>query len=202
MARYTGPTSRINRRFGQPIFQSKKANEKKPYLPGIHGKTLRRKVTDYSQGLNEKQKLRYMYGLTEKQFHLTFERAKKQHGVTGEVFMQLLECRLDNIVYLLGYARTRKASRQMVTHGHVLVNGKKTDIPSFACKPGDTIEVSEKSNSRQMAQRGLDDTALRTPPAWLERVEGAFKGTISRLPIRDEMDKSINEQLIVEFYSR
>ena len=165
MARYTGPTSRINRRFGQPIFQSKKANEKKPYLPGIHGKTLRRKVTDYSQGLNEKQKLRYMYGLTEKQFRLTFERAKKQHGVTGEVFMQLLECRLDNIVYLLGYARTRTASRQM-------------------------------------AQRGLDDTALRTPPAWLERVEGAFKGTISRLPIRDEMDKSINEQLIVEFYSR
>ena len=202
MARYTGPVTRINRRFGQAIFQAKKAMEKKPYLPGIHGPRLRRKASEYSLGLNEKQKLRFMYGLTEKQFRLTFARAKKQRGVTGEVFMQLLEIRLDNIVYLLGFARTRKASRQMVTHGHVVVNGKKVDIPSFNCKPGDVVEISEKSNSRQLAQRGLDDTQLHNPPAWLERIDGAFRGTVSRLPIRDEMDKTINEQLIVEFYSR
>ncbi|MFI3291447.1 MAG: 30S ribosomal protein S4 [Opitutales bacterium] len=202
MARYTGPTSRINRRFGQAIFQSKKAEERKAYLPGIHGPRLRRKASEYAMGLNEKQKLRYMYGLTEKQFRLTFERAKKQRGVTGEIFMQLLDCRLDNVIYLLGFARTRKAARQMVTHGHVLVNGIKTDIPSYTCKPGCVVEVSEKSNSRQLAQRGLDDSVLRPVPAWLEKAEGTFKGTISRLPIRDEMDKTINEQLIVEFYSR
>ena len=175
---------------------------KKPYIPGQHGPRLRRRVTDYSMGLNEKQKLRFMFGLSEKQFRLTFERAKKQRGVTGEIFMQMLETRLDNIIYTLGFARTRKAARQFVTHGHVQVNGKKVDIASFACKPGDVIEVRDRTSSRQLAQRSLDESQLRTPPAWVERVEDAFRGTISRLPIRDEMDKTINEQLIVEFYSR
>lgn len=202
MSRYTGPTTRINRRFNTALFPAKKAMTNKPYLPGQHGPRLRRRVSDYSMGLTEKQKLRFMYGLTEKQFRLTFERAKRQGGVTGEVFMQLLEVRLDNVVYLLGFGRTRKAARQLVTHGHVLVNGQKVDIPSFSCKPGDTVEVREKSSSRQLAQRSLDESQLRTSPAWVERVEGAFKGTISRLPIRDEMDKTINEQLIVEYYSR
>ena len=202
MSRYTGPTQRINRRFNTALFNAKKAMTNKAYLPGIHGPRLRRRVTDYSMGLTEKQKLRFMYGLTEKQFRLTFERAKRQGGVTGEVFMQLLEVRLDNIVYLLGFGRTRKAARQLVTHGHVQVNGAKIDIPSFSCKPGDVVEVREKSSSRQLAQRSLDESALRNPPAWLDRVDGAFKGTVNRLPIRDEMDKTINEQLIVEFYSR
>ncbi len=202
MSRYTGPTTRINRRFGQALFPEKKAMKNKPYIPGQHGRTLRRRVTDYSMGLNEKQKLRFMYGLSEKQFRLTFQRAKAIRGVTGEIFMRLLETRLDNIIYLLGFARTRKAARQFVTHGHVQVNGKKVDIPSYTCVPGDVVEVRERSSSRQLAQRSLDESQLRTPPAWIERVDDAFRGTISRLPIRDEMDKTINDQLIVEFYSR
>ena len=193
MSRYTGPTTRINRRFGMPLFPESKAMQKKPYIPGQHGPHLRRRVTEYSLGLNEKQKLRFMYGLAEKQFRLTFQRAKKRRGVTGEIFMQMLETRLDNVVYLLGFARTRKAARQFVTHGHIQVNGKKVDIPSFEC---------DRTSSRQLAQRSLDESQLRTPPAWIERVDDAFRGTISRLPIRDEMDKTINEQLIVEFYSR
>ncbi len=202
MSRYTGATTRINRRFGQAIFPEKKAMQNKPYLPGQHGPHLRRRVSDYSTGLNEKQKLRMMYGLSEKQFRLTFERAKRTRGVTGEIFMQLLETRLDNVVYLLGFARTRKAARQFVCHGHVQVNGRKVDIPSFECVPGDVVEVRDRSSARQLAQRSLDESQLRASPAWLERDEAAFKGTLSRLPIRDEMDKTINDQLIVEFYSR
>ncbi len=202
MSRYTGPTTKINRRFGMAIFPENKAMQKKPYIPGQHGPRLRRRVTDYSMGLCEKQKLRFMYGLSEKQFRLTFARAKNIRGVTGEIFMQLLEVRLDNIIYLLGFARTRKAARQFVTHGHVQVNGQKVDIPSFSCKPGDVVEIRDRAASRQLAQRALDESQLRAVPAWIERVEDAFKGTVSRLPIRDEMDKTINEQLIVEFYSR
>lgn len=202
MSRYTGPTTRINRRFSQALFPAKKAMTKKPYIPGQHGPRLRRKVSDYSTGLCEKQKLRFMFGLTEKQFRLTFERAKRQRGVTGEIFMQLLELRLDNVVYQLGFARTRKAARQLVNHGHVQVNGVKVDIPSYSCKAGEVVEVREKSSSRQLVQRGLDESSMRPIPAWLERVDDAFKGTVNRAPIRDEMDKTINEQLIVEFYSR
>lgn len=202
MSRYTGPTTKINRRFGMAIFPENKAMQKKPYIPGQHGPRLRRRVTDYSMGLCEKQKLRFMYGLSEKQFRLTFARAKNIRGVTGEIFMQLLEVRLDNIIYLLGFARTRKAARQFVTHGHVQVNGQKVDIPSYSCKPGDVVEIRDRAASRQLAQRALDESQLRAVPAWIERVEDAFKGTVSRLPIRDEMDKTINEQLIVEFYSR
>ena len=202
MSRYTGPTTKINRRFGMAIFPENKAMQKKPYIPGQHGPRLRRRVTDYSMGLCEKQKLRFMYGLSEKQFRLTFARAKNIRGVTGEIFMQLLEVRLDTIIYLLGFARTRKAARQFVTHGHVQVNGQKVDIPSYSCKPGDVVEIRDRAASRQLAQRALDESQLRAVPAWIERVEDAFKGTVSRLPIRDEMDKTINEQLIVEFYSR
>ncbi len=202
MSRYTGPTTKINRRFGMALFPANKAMTKKPYIPGQHGPRLRRRVTNYSTGLNEKQKLRFMYGLSEKQFRLTFERAKRQRGITGEIFMQLLEVRLDNIIYLLGFASTRKAARQFVTHGHVQVNGKKVDIPSYSCKPGDVVEVRDRASSRQLAQKALDESQLKAAPAWIDRVDEAYRGTISRLPIRDEMDKSINDQLIVEFYSR
>ncbi len=202
MSRYTGPTTRINRRFGMALFPKKKAMDRKAYIPGQHGPHLRRRVTNYSTGLCEKQKLRFMYGLSEKQFRLTFERAKRQRGVTGEIFMQLLETRLDNIIYLLGFASTRKAARQFVTHGHVQVNGVKVDIPSYTCKPGDVVEVRDRTSSRQLAQKSLDEGQLKAAPAWIERVDEAYRGTISRLPIRDEMDKTINDQLIVEFYSR
>lgn len=202
MSRYTGPTTRINRRFAQAIFAPNKAYERKSYPPGQHGPRLRRRVSDYSLGLNEKQKLRFMYGLSEKQFRLTFKRAKNQRGVTGEIFMQLLEMRLDSVVYLLGFAKSRQAARQFVNHGHILVNGQKVDIPSFQCSAGDEIEVRDRTSSRQLATRCLEETTGRPVPAWLESNSDALKGTISREPTRDEMDQSINEQLIVEFYSR
>ena len=136
MARYTGPTTRINRRFGQAIFAPTKAYERKPHPPGQHGPRLRRKLSDYAIGLNEKQKLRFMYGMTEKQFRLTFEKAKNTRGVTGEIFLQMLECRLDSVIYRLGFAKSRAAARQFVSHGHIVVNGTKTDIASFMVKEG------------------------------------------------------------------
>lgn len=202
MARYTGPTTRINRRFSQAIFPPNKAFERKPHPPGIHGPRLRRRVSDYSIGLNEKQKLRFLFGLTEKQFRLTFARAKAQRGVTGEIFLRLLEMRLDNVVYLLGLARTRKASRQFVCHGHIMVNGHKVDIPSYEVKPGDVVEVRDRTSSKQLATRCLEDSQYRTVPAWLTMERDALRGTVNREPEADEMEQSINLQIIVEFYSR
>ncbi|GAB4268295.1 MAG TPA: 30S ribosomal protein S4 [Opitutae bacterium] len=202
MSRYTGPTTRINRRFGQSIFPPNKAFERKPYPPGVHGPRLRRRVTEYSIGLNEKQKLRFMYGLSEKQFRLLFEKAKTQRGVTGEVFMQMLELRLDNVVYLLGLARTRSAARQFVAHGHIRVNGKKVDIPSYACNPGDEVEVRDRTSSKQLATRSLEETQYRAVAPWLTMDESLLRAQVNRVPTREEMDPSINEQLIVEFYSR
>lgn len=200
--RYTGPTTRINRRFKMAIFPATKAYERKPYLPGIHGAHLKRRVSDYSLGLNEKQKLRFMFGLSEAQFRLTFEKAKRARGVTGETFLCLLECRLDNIVYLMGFAKTRKAARQLVGHGHVCVNGHKVDIPSYSCQPGEVISISEKLPSRQLATRSLDESQGRNCPSWLTVQADNLKGTVDRLPIREEMVSEIDEQLIVEYYSR
>ncbi|MFW6353400.1 MAG: 30S ribosomal protein S4 [Verrucomicrobiota bacterium] len=202
MARYTGPSTRINRRFGMSIFPPNKAQDRKPHPPGQHGPRMRRKVSEYGLGLNEKQKLRYLYGLTEKQFRRTFEKAKAQRGVTGEIFLQLLESRVDAVVYSLGFARTRRMARQFVTHGHIKVNGRKVDIPSFQISPGDTIEVREASSSRQLATRALEDTRIRTVPNWISRNEDTLTATISRLPAGDEIETGVNVQLIVEFYSR
>lgn len=202
MARYTGPTTRINRRFGQAIFAPNKAFERKPHPPGIHGPRLRRKLSDYSIGLNEKQKLRYMYGLTEKQFRRTFMKAKASRGVTGEVFLQLLETRLDNIIYRLGLARSRQAARQFVCHGHILCNGHKVDIASYEVKPGDIIEVRERTSSRQLATSNIEDSQYRTVPAWLALDAGSLRATANRLPTAEEMEQGINLQLIVEYYSR
>lgn len=200
--RYTGPTTRINRRFKMAIFPATKAYERKPYLPGIHGAHLKRRVSDYSLGLNEKQKLRFMFGLSEAQFRLTFEKAKHARGVTGETFLRLLECRLDNIVYLMGFAKTRKAARQLVTHGHICVNGHKVNIPSYSCEPGEVISVGEKLPSRQLATRSLDESQGRNCPSWLTVQADSLKGTVDRLPVREEMVSDIDEQLIVEYYSR
>jgi small subunit ribosomal protein S4 len=141
MARYTGPTTRISRRFATPIFGATKAFEKRNFPPGQHGPKLRRKLSEYAVGLNEKQKLRYTYGLLERQFRRTFEIAKRERGVTGERFLQLLETRLDSVVYLLGFAKSRAAARQLVGHGHVRVNGHKLDIASAVIKAGDEIEI-------------------------------------------------------------
>ena len=202
MSRYTGPTTRINRRFSQAIFAPTKAFERKPHLPGQHGPRLRRKLSDYAIGLNEKQKLRYMYGMTEKQFRLTFERAKSKRGVTGEIFLQMLECRLDNVVYRLGLAKSRAAARQFVGHGHVVVNGKKTDIASFSVKEGDEIEVRERTSSRQLATQSLEGSQARIVPEWLNLNTDSLKATVNRIPSVDETEQSINVQLIVEYYSR
>jgi small subunit ribosomal protein S4 len=202
MARYTGPTARINRRFNVAIFTPGKAEERKPHPPGVHGPRLRRKTSEYGIGLNEKQKLRYMYGLTEKQFRLLFEKAKRQRGVTGEIFLQLLERRLDNVIYVTGFAKTRRQARQFVGHGHIKVNGRKVDIPSFLVSPGDEIEVKPRTSSRQLATRALEDTRIRTTPLWISRVDDSLKATVHRLPATEDIDVPVNVQLIVEFYSR
>jgi small subunit ribosomal protein S4 len=202
MSRYTGPTTRINRRFGQALFPANRAFEKKPHPPGQHGPRLRRKKSEYAIGLDEKQKLRFMFGLTEKQFRLTFEKAKNQRGVTGEIFLQMLETRLDNVVYTMGLARTRSAARQFVCHGHILVNGKKVDIPSYRVVEGEKISVREASSSRALATLNLADSQYRTVPQWINVNADALEAVINRMPTREEMDSSINEQLIVEFYSR
>src|ERR1043165_7046904 len=156
MARYTGPRVRISRRFGTPIFGPSKYLERKNYGPGMHGPKSRRKNTDYALGLIEKQKFRYYYGLLERQFRGVYERALKRRGVTGETMLQILETRLDNVVFHLGFATTRPAARQMVTHGHVKVNGKKVNIPSYALKVNDAIEVKDTNVARQMASKNLE----------------------------------------------
>jgi small subunit ribosomal protein S4 len=202
MARYTGPRVRISRRFGVPIFGPSKYLERRNYGPGVHGPKSRRKHTDYALGLIEKQKLRYYYGLLERQFRGVYERALKRRGVTGEQMLQILETRLDNVIYHLGFAGTRAAARQMVCHGHVKVNGRKVDIPSYALKVNDTIEVKDNNVSRQLATRGLEISTSRVVPEWLSLNKDAFKGVVMRIPTRDEIQPIANEQAVVEFYSR
>ncbi|MDR0445265.1 MAG: 30S ribosomal protein S4 [Puniceicoccales bacterium] len=202
MSRYTGPKARVNRRFSQNIFPACKAAERKPYCPGQHGPRLRRRHSDYALGLNEKQKLRYMYGLTEKQFRLSFERAKKERGIVGEIFMRSLEMRLDSVVYLMGLARTRRAARQFVTHGHVMVDRVRVNIPSFICAPGHCIEAVNRPASKRLLSQNVDDTRYRNLPAWMSFNADLLKGQVDRVPSREEMTQEINGQLVVEFYSR
>ena len=203
MARYKGPRVRISRRFGQPIFGPSKYLERRAYPPGVHGpKKSRRKQSDYGLGLAEKQKLRYQYGLMEAQFRRMFEKALKKRGVTGETLLQLLETRLDNVVFRIGFATTRPAARQMVTHGHIRVNGRKVSSPSFNVKPGDVIEVRESPATRQLATKSLESAQVRPVPSWINFTRDAFKGQVVRIPSRDEIQPIVNEQLIVEFYSR
>ncbi|MDP1581270.1 MAG: 30S ribosomal protein S4 [Candidatus Didemnitutus sp.] len=202
MARYTGPTTRISRRFGTYILGSAKVLERRNFPPGQHGPKSRRKLSEYAIGLNEKQKLRYIYGLLERQFRRTFATAKRERGVTGERFLQLLETRLDSVTYLLGFAKSRAQGRQLVNHGHVKVNGRKVDIASYTLVAGDTIEIKAVTNSRQIVTRSMEESRARVVPGWLTRNDEALSAVVTRLPTRDEMDPSINEQLIVEFYSR
>jgi small subunit ribosomal protein S4 len=202
MARYTGPRVRISRRFGIPIFGPSKYLERRNYGPGVHGPKSRRKHTDYGLGLIEKQKLRYYYGLMEKQFRGVYEKALRRRGVTGEHMLQILETRLDNVVYHLGFANTRAAARQMVSHGHVTVNGRKVGIPSFALKVNNVIEVKNNNVSRQLATKNLEVAASRAIPDWLSLNKEEFKGAVMRIPTRSEINPIANEQAIVEFYSR
>ena len=203
MARYTGPKDKISRRFGVAIFGPSKAMERRNFAPGQHGaRSGRKKLSDYAVALAEKQKLRYIYGLLERQFRRVFENAKRERGVTGERFLQLLETRLDSTVYLLGLAKSRAAARQFVNHGHIRVNGHKVDIASYNVQPGDEIEVKNTPASRQLATRCLEENRIRNVPGWLTMNPETFKATVVRLPTREEMTQEINEQLIVEFYSR
>jgi len=202
MARYIGPRVRISRRFGLPIFGPTKYLERRNYGPGVHGPKSRRKTTDYGLGLIEKQKLRYYYGLLERQFRGVYERALKKRGVTGETMLQILETRLDSVVYHLGFANTRPAARQMVTHGHIKVNGRKVNIPSCGVKVNDVVEVKDSSVSRQAATRNLEMATSRAVPDWLSLNKDAFKGTLVRVPSREDIQPIANEQAVVEFYSR
>jgi small subunit ribosomal protein S4 len=202
MARYTGPRVRISRRFGIPIFGPTKYLERRNYGPGVHGPKSRRKTTDYGLGLLEKQKLRYYYGLMERQFRGVYEKALRRRGVTGEQMLKILETRLDNVVYHLGFANTRAAARQMVGHGHMKVNGRKVSIPSYALRVNDIIEVRDNSRARQMATKNLESATSRAVPDWLSLTRDAFKGVVMRIPTRDEIQPIANEQAVVEFYSR
>lgn len=199
MARYTGPRWKLSRRLGISLSGSGK-ELKRPYPPGEHGASQRRKISEYGMQLQEKQKLRHMYGMTEKQFRRAFDKAGKMQGIHGENFMILLESRLDNLVYRLGLARTRSQARQLVTHGHVTVNGNKVDRPSYQVKPGDTIGLREKSRNLGIVKDALENSQFL--PDYLTFDEEKKEGTYSRLPERSELPSEINETLIVEFYSR
>ena len=202
MARYTGPRVRISRRFGVAIFGPSKYLERRPYPPGMHGPKSRRKFTEYGLGLIEKQKLKYFYGLMERQFRGVYEKALRRRGVTGEQMLQILETRLDNVVFHLGFGTTRASARQLVGHGHVQVNGRKVDISSYALRVNDVITVKNHTVSRQLATKNLEGSTSRSVPDWLSLTKDEFKGVVMRIPTRDEIQPIANEQAVVEFYSR
>jgi small subunit ribosomal protein S4 len=203
MARYTGPKSKISRRFGIALFGPSKALERKNYGPGMHGpKGARRKQSEYALALAEKQKLRYQYGVLERQFRRYFQIALTRRGVTGEILLQLLETRLDNVVYRLGFANSRASARQFVGHGHITVNGRKVDVSSYNVRPGDVVAVKDRPASRSLAARFLELTQIAPVPDWLVLDKEQFSGTVSRIPTREEIAPIVNEQLIVELYSR
>jgi small subunit ribosomal protein S4 len=202
MARYTGPTTKIARKFGEPIFGPDKVLEKKNYPPGMHGiNKKRKKVSEYGIQLQEKQKAKFTYGVLEKQFANTFKKASRMQGVTGETLLQLLESRLDNVVYRLGIAPTRASARQLVTHRHITVNGKLVNIPSYTLKPGDLVGVREKSKSLEIVTDSL--TSNRSSKySWLEWDGDQLVGKFMTSPERSDIPENIKEQLIVELYSK
>lgn len=201
MARYTGPKVRISRRFNEPILGENKALQKKAYAPGQHGRGKKRKQSEYAVQLAEKQKAKYIYGLLERQFAKLFSTASSKKGVTGEVLLQLLEARLDNTVFRLGVAPTRRAARQLVLHKHITVNGDVVNIPSFTLRPGDLIGVRERSKSLEVVTNSLSLQGSRKYN-WLEWDNNEMVGKIINLPLRQDIPENINEQLIVELYSK
>lgn len=208
MARYTGPLCRLCRREGEKLFlkgtrctTEKCGIERRKYAPGQHGQG-RGKLSDYGLQLREKQKVRRIYGIMERQFRLYFERASRMKGVTGEVLLQLLERRLDAAVYRMGFAANRREARQLVKHGHFLVNGRSVDIPSFLMKPGDVVEVKEASRENVTITESLSIAEHRGIPDWIEFDAKAVKGTFVRIPTREEIQLPVQEQLIVELYSK
>ncbi|MBF2593724.1 30S ribosomal protein S4 [Listeria welshimeri] len=200
MARYTGPSWKVSRRLGISLSGTGKELERRPYAPGQHGPTQRKKISEYGLQQAEKQKLRHMYGLTERQFKNTFNKAGKLQGKHGENFMILLEQRLDNIVYRLGLARTRRAARQLVNHGHITVDGKRVDIPSYQVSVGQVISVREKSAKNSVIAESLDVSSF--VPEYVTFDAETLTGSLNRIPERSELAAEINEAFIVEFYSR
>lgn len=200
MSRYTGPVYKKSRRLGFSVLENGKELAKRPYAPGIHGISRRKKSSEYGIQLEEKQKLRFMYGLSEKQFARTFERAGKMSGIHGENLLKLLESRLDNIVYRMGLANTRRGARQLVNHGHITVNGKSVNIPSYTVKPGDVISVKEKSLNHPAMKQALENVVARAK--FVEFDANKMTGTYVRYPERSELNADVNESLVVEFYNR
>jgi small subunit ribosomal protein S4 len=201
MARYTGPRVRISRRFNEPILGDNKALQKKNYAPGQHGRGKKRKQSEYATQLNEKQKAKYIYGLLERQFAKVFSEASRKKGKTGEVLLQLLEARLDNTVYRLGIAPTRRAARQLVLHKHIQVNGETVNVPSYTLKPGDLVGVRERSKSLEVVTNSLSMQGAKRYN-WLEWDGNEMVGKIVNLPPREDIPENISEQLIVELYSK
>ncbi len=205
MARYTGPRARVSRRLGTNIWGTRGetiAMEKRPYPPGEHGRTRRRgNVSEYLMQMQEKQKARFTYGINERQFRTLYAEASRRPGVTGETLLQYCELRLDNIVYRAGWAATRPQARQLTGHGHIDVNGRKVNIPSFRVRKGDVIRIRDKSRQLTVIQWNMEALG-RTPPPWIEATDGGQEVAIRELPIREQIDTPVREQLIVELYSK
>ena len=203
MARYTGPICKLCRREGLKLCDKRKcASEKRSYPPGMHGQNIRRKQSEYATQLREKQKTKRIYGVLEKQFRTYYLKAVRKKGMTGELLLQMLECRLDNIVYRLGFAPTRRSARQLVRHGHITVNGRAVDIPSFQVSLGDTVQVREKSRQLELIHDALRRTSGAGHPAWLSVDKVNLSGSLEEYPRRVDIPTPVEEQLIVEFYSK
>ncbi|HOK54026.1 MAG TPA: 30S ribosomal protein S4 [Armatimonadota bacterium] len=209
MATQGTPVCRLCRREGEKLylkgdkcFSRKCPVERRQYAPGQHGQARQQKLSDYGIQLREKQKMRRIYGVREGQFRNYMKEAIRRRGVTGEILLQLLETRLDNVVYRLGIASSRAQARQLINHGHILVNGKRVDIPSFLVKPGNTVEVAESARKMPPILASVESAGGRALPAWLQFDANQMKGTIVSTPVRDEIDTDVQESLIVEFYSR
>jgi small subunit ribosomal protein S4 len=208
VAKYRGPVCRLCRREGVKLFlkgtrcmTEKCAIERRSYPPGQHGQG-RQRISEYSAQLREKQKLKRIYGLQERQFRNVFGKAERRKGITGEHLLKLLESRLDNVVYRLGFASSRKQARQLVNHGHVILNGRKTDVPAYIVKAGDVIEIRERSRQMPAIQAALEAVDGRGMPPWLSLDRASFKGTVQGLPTKDDIALPVNEQMVVELYSR
>ncbi len=200
MSRYTGSSYKQARRTGFSLLENGKELARKPYTPGIHGQDRKRRPSTYGVQLKEKQKVRFMYGLNERQFQKTYKEAGKMQGIHGENLLKLLESRLDNLVYRIGFASTRRAARQLVNHGHITVNSKKVDIPSYRCKPGDVIALKEQSQDHKAVKEALSKVMRRVEFVTFDEKKNA--GTYVRLPERSELNPEINESLIIEYYNR
>lgn len=201
MARYRGPKQKIARRFKEPIFGPSTALERKPYGPGQHGRNRFTRKSEYAVQLDEKQKAKYTYGLLERQFRNLYEKATRQKGVTGEVFLQLLESRLDNVVFRMGFARTRRQARQLTSHRHIVVNGQVVNIPSYQVKPGDIVSVRPKSRNMDLVNESLQSYSTNKY-SWIETDKKSKTGKFLSVPLMEEIPENINVQLIIELYSK